>query len=77
MSDKPDNGSKPDAQPSLPPQSRILFSAAGGGFGGALLALIVGRILEGPCCCNGPTAAAADFDDNQAVRSNDTELAAD
>jgi hypothetical protein len=25
--------------------------AAGGGFGGALLAIIVAKILSGPCCC--------------------------
>jgi hypothetical protein len=25
--------------------------AAGGGFGGALLAIIIAKILAGPCCC--------------------------
>ena len=25
--------------------------AAGGGFGGALLAILVAKILAGPCCC--------------------------
>jgi hypothetical protein len=25
--------------------------AAGGGFGGALLAILVAKILSGPCCC--------------------------
>lgn len=25
--------------------------AAGGGFGGALLAIVVAKILSGPCCC--------------------------
>jgi len=37
---------------SLPPQTRtIAFSAAGGGFGGALLAILVAKLLQGPCCC--------------------------
>jgi hypothetical protein len=25
--------------------------AAGGGFGGALLAILIAKILAGPCCC--------------------------
>jgi hypothetical protein len=25
--------------------------AAGGGFGGALLAIVIAKILAGPCCC--------------------------
>ena len=47
----------------LPPQTRrsLAFSAAGGGFGGALLAIIVAKILQGPCCyqCSAPASAAA------------------
>ena len=40
------------AEGSLPPQNRrIALYAGGGGFGGALLAIIVARLLEGPCCC--------------------------
>jgi hypothetical protein len=36
----------------LPPQSRSMaLYAAGGGFGGALLAIVVAKILAGPCCC--------------------------
>lgn len=36
----------------LPPQSaRVFLFAAGGGFLGALLAIVVARILAGPCCC--------------------------
>lgn len=36
----------------LPPQSRkVALYAAGGGFGGALLAIVVAKILAGPCCC--------------------------
>lgn len=41
----------------------IAFSAAGGGFGGALLAILVAKILQGPCCCctnPAPTAASVD-----------------
>jgi hypothetical protein len=39
----------------LPPhgqkaRSTFLY-AAGGGFGGALLAIVVAKILSGPCCC--------------------------
>lgn len=38
--------------PDLPPQSRSVFLyAAGGGFVGALLAILVAKILAGPCCC--------------------------
>lgn len=37
------------------PQARMLaVSAAGGGFGGALLAIVVAKILQGPCCCANP-----------------------
>lgn len=40
------------AEASLPPQSRkMAMYAAGGGFGGALLAILVAKILAGPCCC--------------------------
>ena len=35
----------------LPPQRSMALYAAGGGFGGALLAIIVAKILSGPCCC--------------------------
>lgn len=42
----------------LPPQSRsVLLYAAGGGFLGALLAILVAKILAGPCCCNAQPAA--------------------
>lgn len=37
------------AHPDLPPQKVALY-AAGGGFGGALLAIVVAKILAGPCC---------------------------
>jgi hypothetical protein len=44
----------------LPPQSRsVLLYAAGGGFLGALLAILVAKILAGPCCCSVPSAADA------------------
>jgi hypothetical protein len=33
--------------------------AAGGGFGGALLAIVIAKILAGPCCCE-PTAMTPD-----------------
>lgn len=40
------------AHESLPPQSRrMALYAAGGGFGGALLAILIAKILTGPCCC--------------------------
>jgi hypothetical protein len=29
----------------------MALSAAGGGFGGALLAIVIAKILTGPCCC--------------------------
>ncbi|MEX2124136.1 MAG: hypothetical protein WD795_09605 [Woeseia sp.] len=36
----------------LPPQTRrMALYAAGGGFGGALLAIVIAKILAGPCCC--------------------------
>lgn len=37
----------------LPPQFRrsTALYAAGGGFAGALLAIIVARLLADPCCC--------------------------
>ncbi len=39
----------------LPPQPRsILLYAAGGGFLGALLAILVAKLLAGPCCCVQP-----------------------
>ncbi|HEX2139941.1 MAG TPA: hypothetical protein VHG33_09535 [Woeseiaceae bacterium] len=42
----------------LPPQSRsVLLYAAGGGFLGALLAILVAKILAGPCCCTAQPAA--------------------
>ena len=41
------------------PQARMLaFSAAGGGFGGALIAIIVAKILQGPCCCTNQAPGA-------------------
>ena len=57
----------------LPPhghraRSTTFMYAAGGGFSGALLAIIVAKILSGPCCCphegprdgdRGPDRAAA------------------
>ena len=40
------------AHEDLPPQTRrMALYAAGGGFGGALLAIVVAKILAGPCCC--------------------------
>lgn len=53
---------------SLPPQnSRTLaLSAAGGGFGGALLAILVAKILAGPACCCGNPGEAAALNDAQA-----------
>jgi hypothetical protein len=40
------------AEVDLPPQSRsVALYAAGGGFGGALLAIVIAKILTGPCCC--------------------------
>jgi hypothetical protein len=38
------------AHQELPPQKVALY-AAGGGFGGALLAIVIARVLAGPCCC--------------------------
>jgi hypothetical protein len=38
------------AEGSRPPQTVALY-AAGGGFAGALLAILVAKILMGPCCC--------------------------
>lgn len=38
------------AEEQLPPQRRLAFAAAAGGFGGALLAISVAKLLEGPCC---------------------------
>ena len=38
------------AHDDLPPQKVALY-AAGGGFGGALLAIVVAKILAGPCVC--------------------------
>jgi hypothetical protein len=29
----------------------VALYAAGGGFGGALLAIVIAKILAGPCCC--------------------------
>lgn len=47
----------------LPPQSRsVMLYAAGGGFVGALLAILVAKILAGPCCCAAPAAGAAAVD---------------
>lgn len=44
----------------LPPQSRsVLLYAAGGGFLGALLAILVAKILAGPCCCSVPPVGEA------------------
>ena len=44
----------------LPPQSRsVMLYAAGGGFIGALLAILVAKILAGPCCCVAPAGEAA------------------
>ncbi len=46
------------AEENLPPQTRrIALYSAGGGFGGALLAIVIARILSGPCCC--PQAVSA------------------
>jgi hypothetical protein len=40
------------ADEDLPPLSRkVALYAAGGGFGGALLAIVIAKILAGPCCC--------------------------
>lgn len=42
------------------PQAALFaVSAAGGGFGGALIAIIVAKILQGPCCCTNPAPNAA------------------
>lgn len=46
----------------VPPQpGKTFLYAAGGGFIGALLAIVVARILAGPCCCpdDGERAATA------------------
>lgn len=37
-------------EPDLPPQ-RVFLYAAAGGFIGALLAILIAKILAGPCCC--------------------------
>ena len=48
-------GSVVAPQPDLPPQLRkVCLYAAGGAFVGALLAIIVAKILAGPCCCVQP-----------------------
>jgi hypothetical protein len=39
------------AEGDLPPQRSMALYAAGGGFGGALLAIVIAKILAGPCCC--------------------------
>jgi hypothetical protein len=49
------------AEESLPPQTRrIAMYSAGGGFGGALLAIVVAKILAGPCCCHSAHAEPED-----------------
>jgi hypothetical protein len=40
----------------------LIYSSAGGGFGGALLAIIIAKILQGPCCCVAPAQTAAGLD---------------
>jgi hypothetical protein len=39
------------AHEELPPLSKMALYSAGGGFGGALLAIVIAKILAGPCCC--------------------------
>jgi hypothetical protein len=34
-----------------PPSAKMALYAAGGGFGGALLAIVIAKVLTGPCCC--------------------------
>ena len=59
------------AEASLPPQQSVRMmslSAAGGGFGGALLAILIAKLLANPCCCGNPNGVAAlDAQDNPAV----------
>lgn len=51
------------AEGSRPPQFALMASAAGGGFGGALIAILVAKILMGsPCCCDGQVKRAAQVD---------------
>jgi hypothetical protein len=63
---------------SLPPLSRkVALYSAGGGFGGALLAIVVAKVLAGPCCCphkapdyerQKPAAVSALFDSSAVTR---------
>lgn len=39
------------AEGSRPPQTVYALSAAGGGFAGALIAILIAKWLMGPCCC--------------------------
>jgi hypothetical protein len=64
------------AHEDLPPQKVALY-AAGGGFGGALLAIVIAKILAGPCCypCEAPqdqrersTAVSALFESDVVTR---------
>ena len=51
----------------LPPHPRsLMLYAAGGGFLGALLALLLAWILVGPCCCMAPAEDAMTLQ-NEAV----------
>lgn len=62
------------AEESLPPQTRrIAMYSAGGGFGGALLAIVVAKILAGPCCCHCAHAEHEDRDRQPAAVSSVTD----
>ena len=53
--DLPPQHSRLRVEEDLPPQSRsVMMYAAGGGFLGALLAILVAKLLAGPCCCAQP-----------------------
>lgn len=61
--DLPPQQARMKVEQDLPPQSRsVMLYAAGGGFIGALLAILVATILAGPCCCVAPGADAAAAD---------------
>lgn len=60
--DLPPQRARMNVEQDLPPQSRsVMMYAAGGGFLGALLAILVAKILAGPCCCvsSGPETVGA------------------